>query len=49
MLNIGQTITTQKSGIVGKVVEIVATPHSNNFKVRIENEDGERWTTYQVA
>ena len=45
-MNIGDTITTQKSGIVGTVQEIVQN-RTGSLRVRVlTNEGDEVWTTY---
>ncbi len=44
-LEIGQVITTQKSGVTGKILEVVENPKGDTYRVRIETGDGERWTT----
>lgn len=41
---IGQVITTPKSGVVGTVKEIVPNA-SGSLRVRLETNSGERWTT----
>jgi len=43
---IGETYTTQRSGVVGVVVEIVRNP-SGSLRVRLVTDTLEtRWTTY---
>lgn len=41
---IGETITTTKSGITGKVEEVVKNA-SGSVRVRLTTDNGERWTT----
>lgn len=44
-IEIGNTYTTAKSGVVGTVKEIVKNA-SGSFRVRLELENGDtRWTT----
>jgi uncharacterized protein YajQ (UPF0234 family) len=46
---VGQVITSQKSGVSGKVLETVANPSGQTYRVRIETEDGiEKWTTWTI-
>jgi len=47
---VGQVITTQRNNITGKVLETVANPSGQTYRVRIETEDGEeRWTTWTIG
>ena len=45
MIEIGQTYTTHKSGVVGQIMEIVPN-RTGSFRVRLNTAEGERWTTY---
>jgi hypothetical protein len=43
-VKIGDTYTTHKSGVTGVVAEIV--PNNNGtWRVRLETDNGDRWTT----
>jgi len=45
-MNIGDTITTQKSGIVGTVQEIVQN-RTGSLRLRLQTAEGDEvWTTY---
>jgi hypothetical protein len=45
MFQIGDTITTAKSGVTGTILEIVVND-SGSLRIRLETEDGlEKWTT----
>lgn len=43
-MNIGDTITTAKSGVQGTVQEIVKNA-SGSVRVRLATSNGDRWTT----
>ena len=45
MIELGQTYTTHKSGVVGQIMEIVPN-RTGSFRVRLNTAEGERWTTY---
>jgi len=45
VIEIGQTYTTHKSGVVGQIMEIVPN-RTGSFRVRLNTAEGERWTTY---
>lgn len=43
---VGQTYTTHKSGVTGKIEEIVNNP-TGTSRIRMKTEDGsDRWTTH---
>ena len=45
--NVGDTFTTQKSGITGTITEIV--PQDNgNTAVKLDVNGSERWTTFSA-
>ena len=43
-MTVGSQFTTQKSGVVGTVQEIIKNP-SGSYRVRLETSEGTRWTT----
>lgn len=43
-MNIGDTFTTQKSGVQGTVQEIVKNA-SGSVRIRLATPNGDRWTT----
>ena len=48
-IEVGQTLTTQKSGVTGIITRIDATNFEGMFRVRLSVEGVERWTTYQFS
>jgi hypothetical protein len=44
MIEVGQTLTTAKSGVVGTVQEIVKNA-SGSLRVRLDVNGADRWTT----
>ena len=45
MIELGQTYTTHKSGVVGQIMEIVPN-RTGSFRVRLNVNGETRWTTY---
>jgi hypothetical protein len=45
--NVGDTFTTQKSGITGTITEIVSQDNGNT-RVKLDVNGSERWTTFSV-
>ncbi len=46
-LEIGQTITTAKSGVVGVIKEIIPTD-KNTVRVKLDVNGSVRWTTWKA-